>query len=162
MTTVHAYTGDQRLQDAPHRDLRRARAAAQKIWRLHQQELQRLIGLVVPERSGKLDGIAVRVPLITGSLVDLTVFLEKQPTVEEVNAAMKKVLATESFKYLTDPIVSSDIINSSYGSLFDSLLTTVKQTPEGNLYKLFSRYDNEMSYVSQLIRTTVYFANLKK
>ncbi|WP_322961056.1 type I glyceraldehyde-3-phosphate dehydrogenase [Mycoplasmopsis cynos] len=160
MTTVHAYTGDQRLQDAPHRDLRRARAAAQNMVPTS-TGAAKAIGLVVPEASGKLDGIAVRVPLITGSLVDLTVFLEKQPTVEEVNAAMKKA-ATESFKYLTDPIVSSDIINSSYGSLFDSLLTTVKQTPEGNLYKLFSWYDNEMSYVSQLIRTTVYFANLKK
>ncbi|WBP83759.1 type I glyceraldehyde-3-phosphate dehydrogenase [Mycoplasmopsis edwardii] len=160
MTTIHAYTGDQRLQDAPHKDLRRARAAASNMVPTS-TGAAKAIGLVVPEASGKLDGIAVRVPLLTGSLVDLSVFLEKQPTVEELNAAMKKA-ANETMKYETDEIVSSDIINSTFGSIFDSALTTVKPTPEGNLYKLFSWYDNEMSYVSQLVRTVVHFANLKK
>ncbi|SYV97386.1 glyceraldehyde-3-phosphate dehydrogenase, partial [Mycoplasmopsis edwardii] len=136
MTTIHAYTGDQRLQDAPHKDLRRARAAASNMVPTS-TGAAKAIGLVVPEASGKLDGIAVRVPLLTGSLVDLSVFLEKQPTVEELNAAMKKA-ANETMKYETDEIVSSDIVNSTFGSIFDSALTTVKPTPEGNLYKLFS------------------------
>ncbi|WP_426460925.1 type I glyceraldehyde-3-phosphate dehydrogenase [Mycoplasma hafezii] len=158
MTTIHSYTGDQRLQDAPHRDLRRARAAAQNMIPTS-TGAAKAIGLVVPEAAGKLDGLAVRVPTITGSVVDLTVQLEKQPTVEEINAAMKEA-ANETMKYETAPIVSSDVINSHYGSIFDSLLTSVKTTESGNLYKLFSWYDNEMSYVSQLVRTVVHFANL--
>ncbi|WP_322908938.1 type I glyceraldehyde-3-phosphate dehydrogenase [Mycoplasmopsis felis] len=158
MTTIHAYTGDQRLQDAPHKDLRRARAAASNMVPTS-TGAAKAIGLVVPQASGKLDGVAVRVPVLTGSLVDLTVFLEKQPTVEELNAAMQKA-SNETMKYETEEIVSSDIINSTYGSIFDSALTSVKPTADGNLYKLFSWYDNEMSYVSQLVRTVVYFANL--
>ncbi|WP_036431079.1 type I glyceraldehyde-3-phosphate dehydrogenase [Mycoplasmopsis felis] len=158
MTTIHAYTGDQRLQDAPHKDLRRARAAASNMVPTS-TGAAKAIGLVVPQASGKLDGVAVRVPVLTGSLVDLTVFLKKQPTVEELNAAMQKA-ANETMKYETEEIVSSDIINSTYGSIFDSALTSVKPTADGNLYKLFSWYDNEMSYVSQLVRTVVYFANL--
>ncbi|QGZ97207.1 type I glyceraldehyde-3-phosphate dehydrogenase [Mycoplasma sp. NEAQ87857] len=158
MTTVHAYTGDQKLQDAPHRDLRRARAAAQNMVPTS-TGAAKAIGLVVPEAAGKLDGSAVRVPTITGSLVDLTVMLEKQPTVEELNAAIKEA-ASETMKYETAPIVSSDIINSHYGSIFDSLLTSVKESESGNLYKLFSWYDNEMSYVSQLVRTVEHFAYL--
>ncbi|WP_322912858.1 type I glyceraldehyde-3-phosphate dehydrogenase [Mycoplasmopsis felis] len=158
MTTIHAYTGDQRLQDAPHKDLRRARAAASNMVPTS-TGAAKAIGLVVPQASGKLDGVAVRVPVLTGSLVDLIVFLEKQPTVEELNAAMQKA-ANETMKYETEEIVSSDIINSTYGSIFDSALTSVKPTADGNLYKLFSWYDNEMSYVSQLVRTVVYFANL--
>ncbi|TDV24413.1 glyceraldehyde 3-phosphate dehydrogenase [Mycoplasmopsis mustelae] len=158
MTTVHAYTGDQRLQDAPHRDLRRARAAGSNMVPTS-TGAAKAIGLVVKEALGKLDGSAIRVPLITGSLVDLTVLLEKQPTVEELNAAMKAA-ESETMKYETEEIVSSDIIKESHGSVFDSLLTSVKETPEGNLYKLFAWYDNEMSYVSQLVRTAVFFANL--
>ncbi|MGZ9800825.1 type I glyceraldehyde-3-phosphate dehydrogenase [Mycoplasma sp. AC1221] len=158
MTTIHAYTGDQRLQDAPHRDLRRARAAAANMVPTS-TGAAKAIGLVVKEAAGKLDGSAIRVPLITGSLVDLTVLLEKQPTVEEINAAMKAA-ESESFRYETDEIVSSDIIKETHGSVFDSKLTSIKESPEGNLYKLFSWYDNEMSYVSQLVRTVIYFANL--
>ncbi|WP_036451912.1 type I glyceraldehyde-3-phosphate dehydrogenase [Mycoplasma buteonis] len=158
MTTIHSYTGDQRLQDAPHRDLRRARAAAQNMIPTS-TGAAKAIGLVVPEAAGKLDGLAVRVPTITGSVVDLTVQLVKEPTVEEINAAMKEA-ASETLKYETAPIVSSDVVNSNYGSIFDSLLTSVKTTESGNLYKLFSWYDNEMSYVSQLVRTVVHFANL--
>lgn len=152
MTTVHAYTGDQRLQDAPHRDLRRSRAAAQNMIPTSTGAAA-AIGLVLPEAAGKLDGAAVRVPTITGSLVDLTVRLEKQPTVEELNAAMKAA-ANETLKYETAPIVSSDIINSHFGSIFDAGLTKIVGVEgEENLYSLFSWYDNEMSYVSQLVRT---------
>ncbi|WP_027121346.1 type I glyceraldehyde-3-phosphate dehydrogenase [Mycoplasma leonicaptivi] len=158
MTTIHAYTGDQRLQDAPHKDLRRARAAASNMVPTS-TGAAKAIGLVVPEAAGKLDGVAVRVPVLTGSLVDLTVLLEKQPTVEELNAAMKKA-SNETFEYTEDEIVSSDIVNSTHGSIFDAKMTAIKETKEGNLYKLFSWYDNEMSYVSQLVRTVIYFANL--
>ncbi|QKT05311.1 type I glyceraldehyde-3-phosphate dehydrogenase [Mycoplasma sp. OR1901] len=158
MTTIHAYTGDQRLQDAPHRDLRRARAAASNMVPTT-TGAAKAIGLVIPEAAGKLDGSAIRVPVLTGSIVDLTVRLEKQPTLEEVNAAMKEA-ESESFKYETNPIVSSDIVGSTHGSIFDSLLTQVQPTEEGNVYKLFSWYDNEMSYVSQLVRTVVHFAKL--
>lgn len=159
MTTIHSYTGDQNIQDAPHRDLRRARAAAQNMVPTT-TGAAKAIGLVVPEAAGILDGSAVRVPTITGSLVDLTLVLDKQPTVEEINAAFAKA-ANETLKYETNPIVSSDVIGSTYGSIFDPELTSVKSTKEGNLYKLFSWYDNEMSYVCQLVRTVDYFAKLK-
>ncbi|MEE3928217.1 type I glyceraldehyde-3-phosphate dehydrogenase [Mycoplasmopsis ciconiae] len=159
MTTIHSYTGDQRIQDAPHKDLRRARAAAMNMVPTT-TGAAKAIGLVVPEADGILDGSAVRVPTITGSMVDLTVLLEKQPTVAELNAAFEKA-ANETLKYETDPIVSSDIIGSTYGSIFDPALTAVKETKDGNLYKLFSWYDNEMSYVAQLVRTVEYFSKLK-
>ncbi|MBW0594571.1 type I glyceraldehyde-3-phosphate dehydrogenase [Mycoplasmopsis anatis] len=159
MTTIHSYTGDQNIQDAPHRDLRRARAAAQNMVPTT-TGAAKAIGLVVPEAAGILDGSAVRVPTITGSLVDLTLVLDKQPTVEEINAAFAKA-ANETLKYETNPIVSSDIIGSTYGSIFDPELTSVKSTKDGNLYKLFAWYDNEMSYVCQLVRTVDYFAKLK-
>lgn len=159
MTTIHSYTGDQNIQDAPHRDLRRARAAAQNMVPTT-TGAAKAIGLVVPEAAGILDGSAVRVPTITGSLVDLTLVLDKQPTVDEINAAFAKA-ANETLKYETNPIVSSDVIGSTYGSIFDPELTSVKSTKDGNLYKLFSWYDNEMSYVCQLVRTVDYFAKLK-
>ncbi|ADE19830.1 type I glyceraldehyde-3-phosphate dehydrogenase [Mycoplasma crocodyli] len=159
MTTIHSYTGDQRLQDAPHRDLRRARAAAANMVPTS-TGAAKAIGLVIPEAAGVLDGSAIRVPTITGSLVDLTVKLTKQPTKEELNAAFEKA-ANSSLKYETAPIVSSDIIGSSFGSIFDPALTSVLKSKDGNLYKLFSWYDNEMSYVSQLVRTVDYFAKLK-
>ncbi|TNK93982.1 type I glyceraldehyde-3-phosphate dehydrogenase, partial [Mycoplasmopsis pullorum] len=138
MTTIHSYTGDQRLQDAPHRDLRRARAAAQNMVPTS-TGAAKAIGLVVPEASGILDGSAVRVPTITGSIVDLTFTLEKQPTVAELNAAFEKA-ANETLKYETAPIVSSDIIGEDHGSIFDAALTSVKETKDGNLYKVFSWY----------------------
>lgn len=159
MTTIHSYTADQRLQDAPHRDLRRARAAAQNMVPTS-TGAAKAIGLVVPEANGLLDGTAIRVPTVDGSLVDLTVRLKKQPTVQEINETFKK-LANESLEYQEDPIVSSDVIGSTYGSIFDPALTSVIKTDEENLYKLFSWYDNEMSYVSQLVRTVFYFARLK-
>ncbi|MFV8401245.1 type I glyceraldehyde-3-phosphate dehydrogenase [Mycoplasma sp. 005V] len=158
MTTIHSYTADQRLQDAPHRDLRRARAAAQNMVPTS-TGAAKAIGLVVPEAAGKLDGVAVRVPTITGSLVDLTVMLEKQPTVEEINEAMKKA-ASETLEFSTLPLVSSDVIGQHHGSIFDSLMTSAKDTVDGKMYKLYSWYDNEMSYVSQLVRTVEYFVKL--
>ncbi|WP_416756649.1 type I glyceraldehyde-3-phosphate dehydrogenase [Mycoplasma aquilae ATCC BAA-1896] len=158
MTTIHSYTADQRLQDAPHKDLRRARAAAQNMVPTS-TGAAKAIGLVVPEAAGKLDGVAVRVPTITGSLVDLTVMLEKQPTVEEINEAMKKA-ASETLEFSTLPLVSSDIIGQHHGSIFDSLMTSTKDTVDGKMYKLYSWYDNEMSYVSQLVRTVEYFVKL--
>lgn len=158
MTTVHSYTADQKLQDAPHKDLRRARAAAENIVPTS-TGAAKAIGLVVPQASNVLDGIAIRVPTLTGSLVDLSVRLEKSPSVEELNAAFKKA-ANESFKFETDEIVSSDIVNSHYGSVFDSKLTNFVESKDGRLYKLFAWYDNEMSYVSQLVRVLEYFVSL--
>ncbi len=157
MTTIHGYTADQRLQDAPHSDLRRARAAAQNMVPTS-TGAAKAIGLVVPSAAGKMNGSAIRVPVITGSITDITVELEKQPTVEEVNAAMRKA-ASESFMYATDPIVSSDVIGSTYGAVFDSLLTSIVESGGKRLYKLFSWYDNESSYVSQLCRVIEYFGS---
>lgn len=160
MTTIHSFTGDQMLQDGPHRkgDLRRARSAAMNIVP-SSTGAARAIGLVVPEATGKLDGSALRVPTITGSIIDLTVQLEKQPTLDELHTAFKKA-ANESFIYNTDEIVSSDIINSHAGSIFDATLTKIQESNGQRIYKLFAWYDNEMSYVSQLVRTTIHFAKL--
>ncbi|WP_029512608.1 type I glyceraldehyde-3-phosphate dehydrogenase [Mycoplasmopsis iners] len=160
-TTVHAYTADQMLQDGPHRkgDKRRARAAAQNIVP-STTGAAKAIGLVIPEAKGVLDGSALRVPTITGSFVDLTVQLEKQPTVEELNATFASA-ANETLKYETDEIVSSDIIGSHYGSIFDATLTKIQEANGEKLYKLFAWYDNESSYVSQLIRTLTYMVKMK-
>ncbi|WP_406615894.1 type I glyceraldehyde-3-phosphate dehydrogenase [Mycoplasmopsis hyopharyngis] len=162
MTTVHSFTGDQMLQDGPHRkgDLRRARAASHNIVP-STTGAAKAIGLVVPEAKGVLDGFALRVPTITGSFVDLSVQLEKEPTLEELNAAFKKA-ANETMKYEEDEIVSSDVINSHFGSIFDSTLTKIQEANGQKIYKLFAWYDNEMSYVSQLVRTLTYFAKLAK
>ena len=152
MTTIHAYTGDQMILDGPHRkgDLRRARAGAAKA-----------IGLVIPELNGKLDGAAQRVPTPTGSVTELVVVLEKNVTVDEVNAAMKAV-ANESYGYTEDPIVSSDVVGMSYGSLFDATQTKVLDVDGKQLVKVVSWYDNEMSYTAQLVRTLEYFAKIAK
>src|SRR5256885_3814959 len=160
MLTVHAYTNDQNTLDAPHPkgDLRRARAAAENIVP-NSTGAAKAIGLVLPELKGKLDGTAQRVPTLTGSLTELTVVLNKKTTVEEVNAAMKAA-ANESFGYTEDEIVSSDIIGISYGSLFDGTQTKVQTVGDTQLVKTVSWYDNEMSYVSQLVRTVKYFASL--
>src|SRR6476469_9594990 len=160
MTTVHAYTNDQNTQDAPHAkgDLRRARAAAQNIVP-NSTGAAKAIGLVLPNLKGKLDGSAQRVPTLTGSLTELTCVLGKKTTVEEVNAAMKSA-ANESYGYTTDEIVSSDIIGMTYGSLFDATQTRVQTVGDTQLVRTVSWYDNEMSYVSQLVRTVKYFAGL--
>ncbi|PWT96756.1 MAG: type I glyceraldehyde-3-phosphate dehydrogenase [Bacteroidetes bacterium] len=160
MLTVHAFTNDQNTQDAPHPkgDLRRARAAAHNIVP-NSTGAAKAIGLVLPNLKGKLDGTAQRVPVITGSLTELTTVLSKKVTLEEVNAAMKAA-ANESYGYTEDEIVSSDVIGMHYGSLFDATQTKVMTVGEGQLVKTVSWYDNEMSYVSQLVRTVHYFAKL--
>jgi glyceraldehyde 3-phosphate dehydrogenase len=162
MTTVHAYTNDQNTQDAPHPkgDLRRARAAAQNIVP-NSTGAAKAIGLVLPNLKGKLDGSAQRVPTLTGSLTEVTALLGKKTTVEEINAAMKSA-SNESFGYTEDEIVSSDIIGISFGSLFDATQTKVQNVGDTQLVRTVSWYDNEMSYVSQLVRTLHYFAKLIK
>ncbi len=160
MTTIHAYTNDQNTLDAPHPkgDLRRARAAAANIVP-NSTGAAKAIGLVLPELKGKLDGSAQRVPTITGSLTELTTILGKTVTADEINAAMKEA-SNESFGYTEDEIVSSDIIGIHYGSLFDATQTKVMTAGDRQLVKTVSWYDNEMSYVSQLVRTVHYFAKL--
>ncbi len=159
MTTVHAYTGDQGTQDKPHNDLRRARAGAMNIVPTTTGAAV-AVGKVLPELNGKLDGIAVRVPTITGSLVDLVVELEKEKTtVKEINDAMKAA-ASQSLAYITDPIVSSDIIGATHGTLFDSLMTKEMIVDGKKLFKIITWYDNENSYVSQYVRTFDHFINL--
>jgi glyceraldehyde 3-phosphate dehydrogenase len=160
MTTIHAYTNDQNTLDAPHPkgDLRRARAAAANIVP-NSTGAAKAIGLVLPELKGKLDGGAQRVPTITGSLTELTTILSKKTSVEEVNAAMKAA-ANESFGYNEDEIVSTDIVGMHYGSLFDATQTKIVTVGDTQLVKTVSWYDNEMSYVSQLVRTVKYFAGL--
>lgn len=155
MTTIHAYTGDQRLHDAPHSDARRARAAGVNMVPTSTGAAA-AIGLVLPEIDGKLDGFAVRVPTITGSGTDLTVTVEKDGvTAEDVNAAFKKA-AEGSLKgvlaYNEDPIVSTDIVGDPHASIFDAPLTKVI----GNTVKVFSWYDNEYGYSSRLVEMVSY------
>ncbi|MBV4359753.1 type I glyceraldehyde-3-phosphate dehydrogenase [Pinibacter aurantiacus] len=160
MTTIHAYTNDQNTLDAPHAkgDLRRARAAAANIVP-NSTGAAKAIGLVLPELKGKLDGGAQRVPTITGSVTELTAVLAKKTTAEEINATMKAA-SNESFGYTEDEIVSTDIIGIHYGSLFDATQTKVVTVGDKQLVKVVSWYDNEMSYVSQLVRTVKHFAGL--
>ena len=162
MTTIHAYTNDQNTLDAPHQkgDLRRARAAAANIVP-NSTGAAKAIGLVLPELKGKLDGGAQRVPTITGSLTELVTVLDKKTTLDEVNAIMKAA-SNESFGYNEDEIVSSDIIGTQFGSLYDATQTKVITVGDTQIVKTVSLYDNEMSYVSQLIRTVQYFATLIK
>jgi len=160
MTTIHAYTNDQNTLDAPHAkgDLRRARAAAANIVP-NSTGAAKAIGLVLPELKGKLDGSAQRVPTITGSLTELTSILGKKVTADEINATMKAA-SNESFGYTEDEIVSSDVIGMHFGSLFDATQTKVLTVGDQQLVKTVSWYDNEMSYVSQLVRTVHFFAKL--
>ena len=162
MSTIHAYTNDQNTLDAPHpkNDLRRGRAAAANIVP-NSTGAAKAIGLVLPELKGKLDGGAQRVPVITGSVTELYSILEKTVTVDEVNAVMKAA-SNESFGYNEDEIVSSDVIGIKFGSLFDATQTKVQTIGDKQLVKTVSWYDNEMSYVSQLVRTVNYFAGLIK
>ena len=163
MTTVHAYTGDQMVLDGPHRkgDLRRARAAAVNIVPNSTGEAK-AIGLVIPELNGKLIGSAQRVPTPTGSTTILVAVVKgKDVTVEGINAAMKAA-ASASFGYNEDPIVSSDVIGITYGSLFDATQTMVAKIDDDTYQvQVVSWYDNENSYTSQMVRTIKYFAELK-
>lgn len=153
MTTVHAYTADQNLQDGPHSDLRRARAAAINMVPTS-TGAAKAIGLVLPELKGKLDGYAIRVPVPTGSATDLTVTVGRETTVEEVNAALKRAAESEELKgfltYTDEPIVSSDIVGDPSSSIFDSGLTKVI----GNQVKVVSWYDNEWGYSNRLVDLT--------
>ncbi len=151
MTTIHAYTSDQRLQDMPHKDLRRARAAAVNLIPTS-TGAAKAIGLVVPELVGKMNGIAIRAPVATGSVVDLVCEVERETSVEEVNALYRQAADSDRYAgilaYVDDPIVSSDINKSPYSSIFDSGLTMVS---DGTLVKVISWYDNEWGYSCRLL-----------
>ena len=152
MTTIHSYTGDQRVLDAPHKDLRRARAAALNMIPTKTGAAQ-AVALVLPELEGKFDGLAVRVPTPTGSLTDLTFIAKKEVSVEAVKAAVKAAAEGELkgvLKYTEDPIVSSDIVGDPHTSIFDATETKVI----GNLVKVLSWYDNEWGYSNALVRLT--------
>jgi glyceraldehyde 3-phosphate dehydrogenase len=157
MTTIHAYTADQNLQDGPHQDLRRARAAAINIVP-SSTGAAKAIGIVIPELKGKLDGFALRVPIPTGSITDLTLVSEKTVTVEEINAAYKKAAEGELkgiLMYTEDPIVSSDIVGDAHSSIYDSGLVRVID----NTVKLSSWYDNEWGYSNRLVELTALVAS---
>ena len=162
MTTVHAYTATQKLQDGPDRknNFRNARAAAQNTIP-HSTGAAKAIGLVIPELNGKLDGHALRVPTITGSLTELVVTLDKDVTAEEVNAAVKKYTENNaSFGYNDDEIVSSDIIGTTYGSVFDPTQTQVLGEGASQVVKVVAWYDNESGFTAQMIRTLEKFASM--
>ena len=160
MTTIHAYTNDQNTLDAPHRkgDLRRARAAACNIVP-NSTGAAKAIGLVIPELDGKLDGSAQRVPVVTGSLVELVCVLDKKVTKEQINEVMKNN-ANATLGYTEDETVSSDVIGIRYGSLFDATQTKVISTEDGQIVKVVAWYDNEMSYTCQMIRTAKHLIEL--
>ena len=158
MTTIHAYTNDQNTLDASHKkgDLRRARAASANIVP-NTTGAAKAIGLVIPELKGKLEGAAQRVPVITGSITELVVTLNKKTSAEEINAAMKAAV-NETLGYTEDEIVSSDVIGLTEGSLFDATQTKVIEVDGQQMVKVAAWYDNEMSYTCQLIRTMDYIA----
>jgi len=148
ITTIHAYTSDQRIQDAPHSDLRRARAAAMSMIPTTTGAAV-AVGLVLPELKGKLDGVAVRVPTPTGSLTDLVATLSREVTAEEVNAAMKAAADGPMkgiLEYTEDPIVSADIVGNPHSNIFDAGMTSA----QGNMVKVFGWYDNEMGYSARV------------
>ncbi|MQS75805.1 type I glyceraldehyde-3-phosphate dehydrogenase [Companilactobacillus halodurans] len=162
MTTIHAYTATQKLQDGPERkgNVRAARAAAANIIP-HSTGAAKAMGLVVPALKGKLDGHAQRVPVITGSLTELVATLDKEVTVDDVNAAIKKRTENnESFGYNDDQIVSSDIIGTSFGSVFDPTQTQVVGSGDGQVVKTVAWYDNESGFTAQMVRTLEKFATL--
>ena len=159
MNTIHSYTNDQKILDLPHSDLRRARAAAVSIIPT-KTGAAKAVGLVLPELAGKLDGLAMRVPTPDGSVVDLTVELEKPATREEINAAMKKAAEGPMkgiLEYVDEPIVSTDIIDNKHSSIFDSLLT---QVLDNNFVKVVSWYDNEKGYSTRICDLTERMAQL--
>jgi len=159
MTTVHAYTNDQATLDIPHKKgiySRRGRAAAENIVPTSTGAAS-AIGKVLPELDGKLDGMAMRVPVPDGSVIDLVLKLEKDVTKEEVNKALKHNI-NETLGYTEEPIVSSDILGDTHGGVVDGLLTNVLTTDDGQLVKVVAWYDNEYSYSNQMVRTAKYFA----
>lgn len=163
MSTVHAYTNDQATLDIAHSkgiESRRGRAAAMNIVPTSTGAAS-AIGLVLPELNGKLDGIALRVPVATGSVVDLTVQVEKNTTVEEINELFKKA-SNETLKITMDPIVSSDVVSTTYGTIVDGISTNVLSIDGVNLIKVIAWYDNEMGYSAQMIRTAKYLMKFNK
>lgn len=160
MTTIHAYTNSQPLMDTPDPKVnyRKSRAAADNIVP-YTTGAAKAIGLVIPELKGKLDGSSQRIPVHSGSVVELFTILEKAVTVEEINATMKAA-ANESYGYTEDPIVSSDVVGMSFGSLFDGTQTKIVTVGDKQLIKTVAWYDNEMSFVSQMVRTATYFGKL--
>ena len=163
MTTVHAYTNDQATLDVPHKKgikARRGRAAAANIIPAS-TGAAKAIGEVLPELKGKLDGTAMRVPVPTGSVIDLTLELGRPTTVEEINAAFQQQV-NETLKFTMDPVVSSDVIGLSCGSLVDGLSTSVLNTTEGQLVKVVAWYDNEMGYSCQMVRTAKYLMQIAR
>jgi len=150
MTTIHAYTADQRLQDAPHRDLRRARAAALSMVPTT-TGAAKAIAQVIPELTGKMDGCAIRVPTPNASLVDLAVILEKEVTAEQINAAVKKAAESgplaKTLEYCEEPVVSTDIIGNPHGCVFDAAMTM----SHGRFAKVFSWYDNEWGFSCRMV-----------
>lgn len=149
MTTIHAYTGDQRVLDAPHKDLRRARAAALSMIPTT-TGAAKAIALVIPEMTDKMDGCAIRVPTPDGSMIDVALILEKEATKEEINAAMKKAAdgpLSKALEYCEDPIVSCDIVGNPHGSIFDAAMTM----SAGKFVKVFSWYDNEWGFSNRMI-----------
>ena len=159
MNTIHSYTNDQKILDLPHSDLRRARAAAVSIIPT-KTGAAKAVGLVLPELAGKLDGLAMRVPTPDGSVVDLTVELEKHATKEEINAAMKKAAEGPMkgiLEYVDEPIVSADIVDNKHSSIFDSMLT---QVLDNNFVKVVSWYDNEKGYSTRICDLTERMAQL--
>jgi glyceraldehyde 3-phosphate dehydrogenase len=160
MTTIHAYTNSQPLMDTPDPKVnyRKSRAAANNIVP-YTTGAAKAIGLVIPDLNGKLDGSSQRVPIHAGSVVELFTILEKKVSAAEINEKMKAA-ANESYGYTEDPIVSSDVIGISFGSLFDATQTKVISAGDTQLIKTVAWYDNEMSFVSQMVRTTEYFGAL--
>ena len=159
MTTTHAYTGDQNIQDGPHKDLRRARAAAINIIPTS-TGAAKAIGTVVPAVAGKLSAIALRVPVVSGSLIEVNAYLEKNTTAEEVNAIFKAAAEGRMkgvLEYSTDPLVSTDILQNKHSSIFDSGMTTVL---DGNFVKVVSWYDNEAGYSARLAELTHHICGL--
>ena len=159
MNTIHSYTNDQKILDLPHSDLRRARAAAVSIIPT-KTGAAKAVGLVLPELAGKLDGLAMRVPTPDGSVVDLTIELEKPATKEEINAAMKKAAEGPMkgiLEYVDEPIVSADIVDNKHSSIFDSMLT---QVLDNNFVKVVSWYDNEKGYSTRICDLTERMAQL--
>lgn len=158
MTTIHAYTADQNLQDGPHKDLRRARAAAMSMIPTS-TGAAKAVGLVLPELKGKLDGYAMRVPTLTGSATDLTVELSKEVSAEEINAALKAAAAGPLkgvLEYTDEPIVSSDIVGNKHSCIFDSQMTSV----QGNMVKVLGWYDNEAGYYARMADMVERAANM--
>lgn len=158
MTTVHAYTNDQTVLDVPHKKgfkSRRGRAAGANIIPTSTGAASAL-GLVIPSLNGKLDGSAIRVPVTTGSIIDLTLELNQKVTKDQINELFAKN-QNETLAYTLDPIVSSDVIGETHGAIIDGLLTDVLETASGDLVKIVAWYDNEMSYSNQMVRTAKYW-----